>query len=701
MKKLNSIFILAVSLLLGYGCQKLSELNAPDYGNDSSGINSTDPTQCRVVEVEAVSPTEIRIYFDNNNFIQELTNLSMYQVARGSLVIRDTLVSAGYISLMVSNQTALDDVSLYIPRHEIRQFTYVSVISNNGTITSNSNYTTLTLLEGSLPLLTYGSRDTENPVLSIQFPPANYGYNLNATGNKVDVKVLALDNYDYVTIEGRIDSGEYFTIGRDSYTVGTIPAENYSDGVHQLFIRVTDGAGRSVVQSRPIVLSREPISITIDAPRSSFSYTPGAGIEIRASCSDDSVTHGYMRVHTVLSNTGWLLMSGGPTNWSRTYVPVLQDSGPLTIEFKTVNAAAFTNYYSNSMVMYEKTALYVSEDGIDQPGRGYIGAPLRSYNFTAGIALSLGISNIYLAGGQYTPVDLRSGVSLRGGYSEDFLSHDPVQYRTVIDRVYGWRISKNILRDFYSKNIRLEYSTMVSLSNIGAGGSLLDTGIVLIEGISNRISYCKVTNAFQGIVSLSGGYNILENSEIAWCGNNQFSYGGIGLAILQYGYVLQESFRISDTSIHHNAVENSLSGSFGLGGGIYISRAKVSIEDSLIYNNSILLLHRGCDGDNAVYNRAWGGGICADNSSTLSLDSVSIYSNRVVGYHGYIQSGCRSYNFWGYCESYYSYCNAGYPYGLGGGVVINGGWLSHVNTSIFDNSDNRGYPNIFPSHIYP
>ncbi len=694
MRKVFGLAILA-SFLSVFACQKLDELNVPDFGNDTSGLYSGDSTQCRIVETEAVSPYEIRLYFDNGQFISDLTNIDLYQVAQGSMIVQSALANGDYISLQVSNQIPFQNVSLTVPQYDFQRFSGFNISTNGTTVTTNSNYTTFTLRSGNYSIQTYGSLDSKNPTLNIMFPPNGYVFNLAVTGNKILVKTWADDDYSFLKLEYRVDSQDYQYLGDSSYLDGQIPALYYNEGVHTLFIRVTDGAGHSVVQSRSIVLGYDVPEINIDYPQNNMKFHPGNSIPVQASCADVTVIQGYIRIHNSISNTPWLAMTGGPTNWSYNYHPSLQEAGSTTFEFRTVNAGNQTNSYSNTLLLYDDRAIYVSDTGLDQPGRGHINAPLRNYNMARSIATSVGITNVYFTSGSFADASIQNGINIRGGYSEDFSTHDPAQYHSVFHYINGVQLYRMSLKDFYATAITVSTSFKLSLSNIIIQGDIYNNGLNLNWATSNRISDCVISNSLRGFALQMLKDCVVENCTVTSCGRN-FVVSGIG-GYLNGNISGNTGTILSNVKIINNNVTTSAANVSDYGGGLYIYNMDVNIIDSVISNNRIILNSTYYNNyASTVCQNARGGGIYFDHGH-LNLQNTLIKNNQVYSHYNYTEPH-EECDYWGDCRHWYSYWSGWSAYG--GGIYLQTSADSYINfnnTTVTDNNPQ----NVYPPNIYP
>ncbi len=116
----------------------------------------------------------------------------------------------------------------------------------------------------------------------------------------------------------------------------------------------------------------------------------------------------------------------------RAHVPAFATGGTHLICVTGRDAAGNVSSPSCISVLVVEDAIYVSPAG-DDTGNGTRGAPLRTINAALALADSFGTPRVNVAAGTYAEnVELRSGISLYGGYDPATWTRDPATFITTI-----------------------------------------------------------------------------------------------------------------------------------------------------------------------------------------------------------------------------------------------------------------------------
>ncbi|MCS7299829.1 MAG: hypothetical protein RMJ37_07760, partial [Spirochaetia bacterium] len=337
-------------------------------------------------------------------------------------------------------------------------------------------------------------------------------------------------------------------------------------------------------------------------------------------------------------HSGHISAAGTNTNT----VNLARGSNSITI----VVQDAMYNFETNiTVVRYLDDAVYVSILGNDANSGSRV-KPLRSIQKGIERAVQLGLSNIYVSAGVYTPgnglnnsnigvVITNNGLNIVGGWDNNFNSiigySELDGMNNLYHVVYASNVSGVSLSNFVVRNGRA-YSYP-----FGVGG-----GLYLYRFNYGILSNLIVTNNY----SSSGGGGIC-----LWHSTNNIIYGEVNNNISVYGggiYLGSSSGNKVFASVYSNVSTNDGGGSSGAGGGIYLANSSGNVINGNVNNN----ISGGSGGGVYLYNSSSnrvfanvysniatnvGGGIGL-SYSIGNVISSAIYQNTVVSsssYSGY------------------------------------------------------------------
>ncbi len=378
------------------------------------------------------SENVIHVVFNGllNDSIAQVSNFSLS--GAGIVLLSAYLESSNVIALNVSNQSSLETYQLSIMG---RQFLVLKdSVGTAGTpgdldaITTSSNI--ITLHQGQLELKGYGADDQESPELLIFSPAVKPELN-KARHEPVRILAFAQDNVKIAKVEYRIDSGPYVEVPDVNMSVNI---DHLADGDHQLMVRLSDLRGNTTARIVDFNVYYSVTSYDISQPLLRANFSPGGHFTVKTVTGNSDVIGGGVRLISPAHTYGFVPMSKeNATTWSGDIFPVFEDGGDCTIValevYTNIAGQHLTNYTTNSIVLYNNT-IYISEFGNDN-NSGTRLSPRKSLYYASSFARALGITNIKASG------DLSSynfnrifgnGQVLDGGYSPDFMIHDPVLY---------------------------------------------------------------------------------------------------------------------------------------------------------------------------------------------------------------------------------------------------------------------------------
>lgn len=626
--------------------------------NIDTNVNLTQTSEVLYMRAESLS--EILVVFDNQNAVSSITNISDFEVQSGSIEILDinhSLVSN--LILYVSNQVAGEEIKILVKGFDITNYTMVQLENTNTT-----NIPSVIKLESDdYTFMSFGSDDNEPPEVIIIRPTTNMQKNLYIESPMILVSGFAFDNTAIEKIEYRIDNGNYTTLSyKDSFEF-MINGDTLPTGEHFIKVRATDVRGytRVAFQKINILRTKPNIYIKLFSP---VLYNSGGNVSVEATTDDATTVSALMKI-TTPKNEYTINMSdlSGATNWGCTYNPDLWDSSTNTLEFYTINSVDFTNIVSKQVVLYEKSAIYVSRTGNDN-NDGTIYNPLATIGLGVMTADAYGISKVKVSDGTFG-FSARSGFVIEGGYSSDFSLYEPDVY---ISKVGGMSIDVNnvSVHNFVAGGVGIKNCSQIILSNITVSkrwGNCFSLGNVNNITLDDCEAYGYSDGSTRGMY-ISGNNNTIKNSYVH---NNRFpatSYGGFDGKHRDYDAV-----------------------------GIYIKGSGNMIDNCRIENNNNSPWH-GCfktsrqDGSISRWEmsgNAYGGGIYAQG--TASILNCIIANNSAMSYHSYWSS---SEDDWGTV----TYTCIETPTGRGGGVYRSGNITLSGNT-FMNNSANGGGADIW------
>ncbi|MCX8097084.1 MAG: right-handed parallel beta-helix repeat-containing protein, partial [Spirochaetes bacterium] len=341
---------------------------------------------------------------------------------------------------------------------------------------------------------------------------------------------------------------------------------------------------------------------------------------------------GNIYVNGVLS--GHISAAGTNTNT----VNLARGSNSITI----VVQDAMYNFETNiTVVRYLDDAVYVSILGNDANSGSRV-KPLRSIQKGIERAVQLGLSNIYVSAGVYTPgnglnnsnigvVITNNGLNIVGGWDNNFNSiigySELDGMNNLYHVVYASNVSGVSLSNFVVRNgrvysypfgvggglylYRFNYgilSNLIVTNNYSSSGG----GGICLWYSTNNIIYGEVNNNISGY--MGGGIYLGNSSGNVINGNvNNNISGGSGGGVYLYNSSSNRVF----ANVYSNIATN-------VGGGIGLSGSIGNVISSAIYQNTVVSSSFG-----------YGGGIILDNSHSNVITNSRVFSN----YSDYIGGG--------------------------------------------------------------
>lgn len=305
-------------------------------------------------------------------------------------------------------------------------------------------------------------------------------------------------------------------------------------------------------------------------------------------------------------------------------------------------------------------AVYVAPDGDDEAA-GNRNAPLRTIQTAVDRAGSLGISNVYVKSGTYTPgagLNQSGGVSgisivfhnirLIGGWNSDFTVQSGKSFLDAMG------VLKHVVYVEFVKNIYLDGFVVMNGNANGSDVHARGGGICFFNVYNSLVSNMVVSN--NQALSYGGGVTLYYSTRnILYCeisSNYSKIAGGVsaGTENSIFGLICSNRALIDGGGIvagHHSTISARIVGNCAgsAGGAVVLTFADNSkLVDSIITNNvsanSVIWLQSAClSGGNStvISNNTIGG---TNNASVIGIAEFSIDTKGLVLVNNKFISGC-------------------------------------------------------------
>ncbi len=537
MKRLGLVWILAAWLAVE-GCNLVPPSDGQQHVYHGQGITIYYP-----VSIRAVSPYEIRLSMADGQYQPQMMDISNFQVAMGGMKLLGISPDMGYeVALYVSNQVVGQDYGITIKDIGFTNITnyhfieITNIISNKNkpgtkkitnTVTNDyylTNQTVWYLQGDTLYFPSWGSDDKQIPSLRLLYPATNHiKHNIYVQGPSLHFRAFASDDVGIDRIEYKVDSKPYHLAAQDDFAAVNVALESFAEGTHSLVVRASDLMGNTTSCMFKFDLDRTVPTIWVRAKNDPYVFNTNNSIELQAYSSDSSLVNFDLAINTPTTNYNWQAMTRlDANNYKLLFAPRLRDSGRVEVIFRSENGVGFIQYITNTFLLYEGTAIYVSQNGSDE-NNGTINDPLANINPAMGLAISLGITNLFVSEGIYSAFTLKSNIKIEGGYSTDFSIHTPLNFndqynmmKTVIvekPEINALPVTSMFLKDLYfNQGLEIYNSRSSCLENLDCINS---SGDALFLNISrnNIIKNSYFHNSLRGI-EIIGDSNQIISSQI-------------------------------------------------------------------------------------------------------------------------------------------------------------------------------------------
>jgi parallel beta-helix repeat protein len=408
----------------------------------------------------------------------------------------------------------------------------------------------------------------------------------------------------------------------------------------------------------------------------------------------------------VWTNTSTITLLGGRNDISVFYVDSFSNSSSTNL----TNVYCFDN------------AVYVATDGNDS-NHGTIYDPLKSVQAGVNKAYSLGVMNVKVKQGVYTPgnglnsssvgVVLSNMISLLGGYNSDFSS---ISGFSTFD---GGNLLNHVIVITNTTNvIKLQNIRIIGGSNTSTtypdnhGGGILIANVTSLVSFYNVMVYNNYSLFGGGIGVVNSSNRIVFVSPVEIYGNVSSNGGGIAFSQSTNNVTAPDNINISsnnsiygggvsviDSKVSLGSLVRVRYNSSQFGGGIYLTNSSNSEIYAQVYGNSAnygggLYLYnlRNTTISGSVYsNSAYynGGGLYLWNSTSNTI-SGSVYGNSANNRGG----GLYLWNSTSNTISSSVHGNRANS-SQGGGLYLSGSTYTTISGSVYGNSANDGGGGVY------
>ncbi len=608
------------------------------------------------------------VYDTNKPFVLILDPTNNQTIAAHYDVVVSNYDKYGVVSnfLMVVDEN--NSTNIYTYYYSSYPFVY-KVSFSNGTnkviayakdVAGNESYTNVTVIvDESIPWVVINNTSPFFSELSNVLTLGSSGVGNGSVITNIRLFVYTNSVIGYSTNVGFSSSNVTFSISHPVFmgtnVVGVVAyANNGKDSATNYYTVIADYMKPFVnfilTNDEIVVISNNNnFNLVLEVGDTNYSLGGVIYIYVTNYLSGDGYYTSFWTNGGVWTNTTTITLLGGRNDISVFYVDNFGNSSSTNL----TNVYCFDN------------AVYVATNGNDS-NHGTIYDPLKSVQVGVNKAYSLGVVNVKLKQGVYTPgnglnsssvgVVLSNRISLLGGYNNDFSS---ISGLSTFD---GQNSLNHVIVITNTTNvIKLQNLEIIGGSNTSTtypdnhGGGILIANVINSVNISNVIVHNNYSLFGGGIGVVNTSNTIVFVSPVAIYNNVSSNGGGIAFS--------QSTNNVIPTNTIHIVANNSL-----YGGGVSVIDSKVSLKGNVEvrYNSS-----------------QFGGGIYLTNSRNGEIDA-HIYENTAATYGG----GVYLIDSVSNVLSSITYSN--YATSVGGGVYLTNSHGNTMEMTIFSNKSKEG-----------
>ena len=442
--------------------------------------------------------------------------------------------------------------------------------------------------------------DTVSPVLTITSPTngqmvgVSYILQGTVTDSGSDVKAVYVKLNDGIYNQVNVSGGNWST----NISISIL-------GVYTNYVYAMDNANNTNTVSFIWIIRDSIPSVIISAPVNGI-YTNISNITLSGTASIDT-PYSISNVQVQLNGGGWVNASG-TVNWAKV---INLTEGSNTIVARGISDNGKTNISAELTIVFEKV-VFVSTTGNDGNSGGRTD-PLFSLQAAVSKALAVGFNTIRVAEGMYSPgsgLNLSnsgvvltniSGLSIIGGYSSDFFSHNGVSILNGADSLY------HLVFIYRAQNIDLSGFTITHGCASGSGNNGYGGGVFIQYSYNIFITNSIISN------------NVSTGAPLC-LGGGLFIQGGKSVTIS--GTISDNSAKTGGGIFVYEGTNHCFSATFigntatSYGGGVFVDTSGIGFNFSgTFYGNY----------------SPQGGGIYLNYTSTNHTFNITIKSNAQYG----------------------------------------------------------------------